>query len=86
MSRTLAEIRSEQSVNQLVELVEELEQSLQASRDSMATRLCQASVVTQMKTALAALPLDDRQALRGRLKPLAIHAGTTVVNLLGAEE
>lgn len=86
MPRTLADIRSEQTVNEFVDLVEELEQSLQSSKDSMATRLCTIDVQAQMKAALAALPLEDRRALRARLKPLAIHAGTTVVDLLGAEE
>ena len=86
MPRTLAEIRSDQSVNQFVDLVEELEGALQSSKDAMASRLCQAPVVERMKAALAALPLADRRALRLRIKPLALHAGTTVTDLLGAEE
>ena len=86
MPRTLAEIRSEADVNEFVDLVEELERSLQSSKDAMAGRLCQAPVVEQMQAALAALPLEDRRALRARIKPLAAHAGTTVNDLLGAEE
>lgn len=86
MPRTLADIRSDQAVNEFVDLVEELEKSLQSSKDAMASRLCQAPVVAQMKAALAALPLEDRRALRARIKPLAAHAGTTVTDLLGAEE
>lgn len=86
MPRTLADIRSDQQVNQFVDLVEELEKSLQASKNAMATRLCQAPVVDQMKAALAALPREDRRTLRARIKPLAVHAGTTVTDLLGAEE
>ena len=86
MPRTLADIRSEQGVNEFVDLVEELEKSLQSSKDAMASRLCQAPVVAKMKAALAALPLEDRRALRVRIKPLAAHAGTTVTDLLGAEE
>ena len=86
MPRTLADIRSDQAVNEFVDLVEELEKSLQSSKDAMASRLCQAPVVAQMKAALAALPLEDRRALRARIKPLAAHAGTTVNDLLGAEE
>lgn len=86
MPRTLADIRSDQAVNEFVDLVEELEGSLQSSKDAMASRLCQAPVVAQMKAALAALPLEDRRALRRRIKPLALHAGTTVTDLLGAEE
>ena len=86
MPRTLADIRSEQQVNEFVDLVDELEHALQSSKDAMASRLCQAPVVAQMKAALAALPLEDRRALRARIKPLAAHAGTTVNDLLGAEE
>lgn len=86
MPRTLAEIRAEADVNEFVDLVEELEKSLQSSKDAMATRLCQAPVVVQMKSALAALPLEDRRKLRARVKPLAAHAGTTVTDLLGAQE
>ena len=86
MPRTLAEIRSEQAVNEFVDLVDELEGALQSSKDAMASRLCQAPVIAQMKAALAALPLEDRRALRVRIKPLAAHAGTTVTDLLGAEE
>lgn len=86
MPRTLADIRSEQQVNEFVDLVDELEVSLQSSKDAMATRLCQAPVISTMKAALAALPLEDRRALRARIKPLAAHAGTTVTDLLGAEE
>jgi hypothetical protein len=86
MPRTLAEIRSEQAVNEFVDLVDELEGALRSSKDAMASRLCQAPVIAQMKAALAALPLEDRRTLRARVKPLALHAGTTVVELLGAEE
>lgn len=86
MPRTLADIRSEQAVNAFVDLVEELERSLQSSKDAREPRLCQAPVIGQMKTALAALPLEDRRTLRARVKPLAAHAGTTVTDLLGAEE
>lgn len=86
MPRTLAEIRAEADVNEFVDLVDELEKALQSSKDAMASRLCQAPVIAQMKAALAALPLADRRALRLRIKPLALHAGTTVTDLLGAEE
>jgi len=86
MPRTLADMRSEQAVNKFVDLVEELEQALQSSKDAMASRLCQAPVVAKMKAALAALPLADRRALRARIKPLAAHAGTTGTDLLGAQE
>lgn len=86
MPRTLAEIRAEADVNEFVDLTEELEKALQSSKDAMASRLCQAPVIAQMKAALAALPLADRRALRARIKPLAAHAGTTVTDLLGAEE
>lgn len=86
MGRPLAEIRAEAEVNDFVDLVEELERTLQVSKDAMASRLCQAPVVDRMKAALAALPPEDRRALRARVKPLALHAGTTITDLLGAEE
>lgn len=39
MPRTLADIRSDQAVNEFVDLVDELEKALQSSKDAMASSL-----------------------------------------------
>jgi len=86
MALTLAQIHENRNGADALELLEQVEQQLQGTRDAIATRLLQAGAASAVKATLGALPKDDRIALRARLRVPCDFCGIKLTDYLGAEE
>ena len=86
MALTLAQIQENRDGADALELLEQVEQQLQSTKDAVATQLSGAGTSGAVKATLGALPKEDRIALRARFKVLCDFCGMKLADYLGAEE